>query len=453
MKKYILLFALCVYAAAAFAQDAAPQQAYELTSQNMKAVLTDLFAVKQAQATHTKATAQKKWQAAFFLTSDNITWNYINDLTNQLQAQYKKGTLQYALVLYDRKAKNKPGYRKKEDGVYLFAIGDFSPKQTLAKRDWKEEAPIYNYFFQPDLSQHQGSISDMLDILLTGLNARTNTYNYLKIHAHGSGMTMSHYSQGHAFTFDTIREAIKKSRIHINVLDVHSCMMGTALNAHSVLKNGQVDYLLFASNVGMTDIGHANTPILKHFAKTPAKAAKAAVNDKFSNKYIAKNSTNNLLLISRESSGTLTNFVRWLKKDYTARPLPANLIPTAVDSSNAKSGNISLSQLLKQWRRVVPCKIKKDDAGAPSTQEPVQTKGKTENNCILQMRGNNLRRGLEKSIIAYRCWDAQKQQLFTSIDQLPPNSECMDGMTVNKKYLAPKKVSQNVVQQVSNFFN
>lgn len=431
MKKIILFCLLCACALGAFAQDAAPKNVFELTAENMKEVLTDLFDGNSLAPAPAKDGRTKKWQAAFFLTSDNVTWNYINDLTKQLQKQLRKGTLQYAVVLYDRKAKNAPGYRKKEDGVYLFTIGNF---KGHAPTDWREEAPRYNYFFRPDLSRHQGTIDEMLDRVVAGLNKQSNTYNYLKIHAHGSGTTMSHYAQGRAFTFDTIQKSLKRNNLHIHVLDVHSCMMGTALNAYSVLKNGRVDYLLFASNIGLSPRAHSNTPILKHFDKNPKKAAQAAVNSKFSDEYISTNKTNNLLLVSRESAGMLTDFVHWLQQDYASRPLPRNSIPAAHDESNDRFGNISVNQLLQAWLATVPCKF--NAVVRTNRETPVTTNVEEDRkDCTLHLQGAGLRKKLNKTVITYRCWDSKKGQLFTSIDQLPADSECMDGMTINKKFL------------------
>lgn len=442
MKKLILLCTLYLCAAGVFAQDAAPKNALELTDKNMKTVLTDLFAGNPAPEQNAKTPAQKKWQAAFFLTTDHISWTNINALTNQLLAQYKKGTLQQAVVLYDRKAKKESGMRPQEDGVYLFFIGNFKNKQTDAARAWSEEAPIYNYYFNAELSQHKKTISEMLALVLNGMNGQTNTYNYFQINAHGEGITMDDYAPGNAFTFDTIHNAIKRSGMHIHVLDVFSCMMGTAANAYTVLAEGTVDYVLLSSNIAISWFHLANTPILEHLDKAPKQAAILATQERIDLKN-KSNFTHNIMLIGRQSINTLKEFDSWLKQDYAAKKLPANKIPTPKDSSNAQHGNISINQLLLAWRKLVPCNFHN------ITQNT--------NNCRLQMKANKLRKNLQNAVIAYRCWDTQKQQLFTSIDQLPENSECMDGMTVNKQYLVPQKTTnqtaQNLIPQIHNLLH
>lgn len=248
MKKITLFCTLLLCALGAFAQR---MPANKITPQNMGAVLADLFAPNTNSTT--PQPKKEKWQAVFFLTSNNRTWDNLNDLTNKLIAEYKKGTLQYAIVLYDRIAKNEPGFRQDANGIYLYTIGDFSPKNYQQTRDYIEEKPAYEYFFQPDLSKHNGTISDLLDTLLSHINTHTNTYNYFYIHAHGNGTNMAHYSNDTGdFTLRTIHDAIKKRNIHIDVLELHSCMMGTVTNATEILSAGNVDYLLFSSNVTFT---------------------------------------------------------------------------------------------------------------------------------------------------------------------------------------------------------
>lgn len=424
MKKFFLILAFCTVTLGVFAQNSAQKTPFEITPENMQSVLDDLFSSQNSLATTAKGSAQKKWQAAFFLTSNNVTWDYINDLTKKLQREHKKGTLQYAVVLYDRKAKDEPKYRKQEDGVYLYTIGDFYPQKHVLSKEWTEEAPMYDYFFRPNLSQHEGSISDLLDAVLSRMNRHAHTYNYFKIHAHGSGTNMSHYAQDkYNFTFKTVHDAIKKQGIHIDVLDVHSCMMGTAVNAYNVLAGGHVDYLLFASNIGMTWYKHSNTPILNHLDKKPAEAAQAAVNDKFSKEFISKNKTNNLMLISNDSIPTLKDFVRWLTKIYPEHPLPAARLPIPVDSPNTDFHNLSLNKVLAAWKTTIPCDF------ANLTQN---------GNCKLQIQGNTLRKKMQDVILTYRCWDASRQVLYTDVKRVPADSECMDGMSINKKYLRKK---------------
>lgn len=282
---------------------------------------------------------------------------------------------------------------------------------------WKEEEPAYDYLFRPDLSRHEESISDLLDAVLSRMNHNANTYNYFKIHAHGSGTSMSHYAQDkYNFTFKTVHDAIKKQGIHIDVLDVHSCMMGTAVNAYNVLAGGHVDYLLFASNIGMTNITYANTPILNHLNKKPAKAAQAAVNDKFSQGFLSTNETNNLMLISNNSIPTLNDFARWLTKIYPEHPLSPSKIPAPNDSFNSRNRNLSLNKVLAAWKTTVPCNFSQSTIA----------------NCSLHLQSNSLRKKLQEAILTYRCWDAPRQVLYTNVKRVPANSECMDGMISTK---------------------
>lgn len=425
MKKFFLTLAFCTVTLGVFAQNSTQKTPIEITPKNMQAVLDDLFSSPNLLTPTAKKSTRKKWQAAFFLTSNNITWDYINDLTKKLQREHKKGTLQYAIVLYDRKAKDEPGFRKNEDGVYLYAVGDFSPKKYVRSKAWQEEEPAHDYFFRPDLSQHEASVSNFLDAVLSKMNNNANTYNYFKIHAHGSGTIMSHYAQDpYNFTFKTVHDAIKKQGIHIDVLDVHSCMMGTAVNAHNVLVGGHVDYLLFASNIGMTNRTHANTPILNHLDKKPAEAAQAAVNDKFSKRFIAKNKTNNLMLISNKSIPTLKNFGRWLTQIYPDHPLSPSEIPVANDFFNSRNHNLSLNKVLVSWKTTVPCEV------ANFT---------TNDNCSLQIQSNSLRQTMQDAILTYRCWDAPRQVLYTNVKRVPADSECMDGMSINQRSLRSTK--------------
>lgn len=405
MKKITLFFTLLICALGAFAHRT---PANKITPQNMHAVLADLF------ASHPNSTPQlkkDKWQAVFFLTSDNTTWDNLNDLTNKLIAEHKKGTLQYAIVLYDRIAKDEPGFRQGENGIYLYTIGEFSPQNYQQTKDYTEGSPAYEYFFKPGLSKHEGSISDLLDTLLSHMNTHTNTYNYFRIHAHGGGINMEHYSNDTGdFTFKTIHDAIKKRNIHIDVLDIHSCMMGTAANATEILSAGNVDYLFFSSNITTTRWAKDETTLLNYLTEKPGQAARHAVEGKFLGENLDTSTTNNLILVSRQAVKTLLPFEAWFKTDYPKYQLEPSQLPVPLDEHNPKHHNFSTNRLLKTWQSVIP---------------------NTKDNAILKSKAENLRINLQKSILTYRCWDASKNILYTDVTTVPEDSECMDGMSIH----------------------
>lgn len=422
MKKFILCVLLSLSLTPVHAR---PNKPIMLTNKNMEAVLSEIFESHQQSVIPGK----KQWQAAFFLTSNNGTWDSINKLTRELNNAISNGTLARAVVLYDRRAKQSTdthSFRPGEDGTYLFLL-----KPNSSTRKYTESAPEHNYY--PITVAPGTNISDLLNKMLRNMNNTNETYNYVHIHAHGSGKEMTHYVEG-ALTFETIFQAVQKQNLHVHVLNTRSCWMGTLANAQTVFQNKRVDYWIASSNMAASRYELSNATILKYLDKTPREAVKNAVNEKFSGKYCPNGNcdssfTHNLFVLERSALKQFQSLNAWFEA-YKQYPLKPSVIPELHNQEAQNKHLISVKQLLIRWIKTVKKAPQKNSLTAMMQERTQREKA--------FRAGARLYKDLRKATLSYKCWDAEAKTIYSNPEDIPATSDCIDGVTIFREELPVK---------------
>ena len=209
-------------------------------------------AVKQGSAT-------RPWQLAFFVAFPEGGERLSSALT-ALRGQIAQGFLNHA-VLLDIMPPN-----GNEDEVRQTATLYF-----LYRKD--RRAATETFSLDTDIDA-VGLLQELFQNLKT---TEEELYTGVLFDAHGSGTEMF-YNES-SFSVSEMLTALDLAQLHVNVLQLDSCHMGSLYSTYHLTRTGQVDYLAASSNVSYTTPhGTRVFPLVSFLNEEPQQAVYKAVN-------------------------------------------------------------------------------------------------------------------------------------------------------------------------------
>lgn len=221
-----------------------------------------------ASGSAARAGRHKKWQVAFMIM------NFLpRTALMRLQNKVDEGTVQRAsFLVWDELEK------PEEEDMTLAG-------QLSGAAEQKLKGAFYMIYATP-----KGAVTEsirfcvaprteaVLDLLFKNLKLNSSDLNTaLVLVAHGEGSTMTDGKGMFAFEIDEVMEKVKESRLHLDILDLESCHMGSLRALYLMAQGGRVDYALVASDLGASSVWKRDSRLLRFLNLGPKRAVTQTV--------------------------------------------------------------------------------------------------------------------------------------------------------------------------------
>lgn len=444
MKKIVLLLAACLFGVPVSSQQ------IRLDSQNVRQELTNLFrradqaAVRQTVSQYLSATQQaaapgrasvsrqkaalplkkhapaqtsapansgRQWQIAMFLAAADRP---ISETLGTLRYQMKKGLLRQAAVL------------------------DITPRTVSRpvqkdKRATAETFPATFYFLymadgkpvtEKIAARSDVSANDLLEPLFRHFNNAQDVYSAAVVDGHSSGFDIFYGKEGW-FNMEHLLSALQNAGLKLDVLNLDSCHMGSFYNLHKLVRYQNVSYLVASSDVMIGSSDRMYYTFLYHLNYPPRQAAvRTTQSIKNIYEFDSYFETNNSVALDLTAlSAPVREWFNSYGMLMTAAPdeLRADLLrPFDPRWGTWRSFNKILRKQIAYLQEHEPTVMWQDKEIPKLTQNVIQN-------------GNKLLDVLQDATLTQWCYSAQYDRIFTN--HIPPNIDCMDGVSVTKDQL------------------
>ncbi|MDO5765369.1 MAG: hypothetical protein Q4P84_06710 [Elusimicrobiales bacterium] len=354
---------------------------------------------------------EKQWQIALFLADTNRP---LSETLGILRKKITEGTLRHAAVL-DISPRAKKRQTQKENPAaaqeypavfYFLYMGQKKPITEKIYADSTVDAP------------------DQLAPLFEHFQNTQDVYSAAIIDGHGSGFDMF-YGENGWLDMEQILSSLQGAGLSLDVLNLASCHMGSLYNLHQLAQYKNVAYLVASSDIMTGNSERTYYTLLQHLNAAPRQAAiNAAASARKVHHFDDSYSTNNVIAL--HLPGLFTPVQNWFN-DYGRVMLAgsARLQKDMLQVFDPRWGTWrSLNKILRRQTEYLL-----------NSQEKLEWNGyelpELKQNCIQSAR--ILEEALRENTLTQWCYSEQLGRVY--VDQIPPNIDCLDGVSVTKKQL------------------
>lgn len=425
MKKLLSLLSVLLLITPLYAQQ------ITLNRQNARQELTSLFhradqaALRQevmlslgqnGNPLHSAATAQtsrpeRNWQIALFLADANRP---ISETLKTLRYQMTTGYLKQAAVL------------------------DITPRTGAAvkkdKRPSQQTAYPATFYFlymadgkpvtEKVAASSEVPANDLLEPLFHHFHKSKQTYSAAIIDSHSSGFDMFYGKEGWLDT-EHVLSALQAAGLKLDVLNINACHMGSFYNLHKLAQYKNVSYLVASSDIMMGNTAKMYYTFLHQLKYAPRQAAvNTSVSIQKTYSGGADTSYNSIVL---ELDNLSAPVLEWFT-DY-------GLLMTAGSENLQKQMLRPFDPRWGKWRSFIKI-LRRQIAYLQEHEQEISQQGRQ----LPQLSqdfiasGQQLLQALQKGTLTQWCYSAQYGKYF--FNRIPPNIDCMDGVSVTKDQLS-----------------
>lgn len=354
---------------------------------------------------------EKQWQIALFLADMNRP---LSETLGILRQKIAEGSLRHAAVLdISPRAKKRqtkkanPAAAQEYPAVFYFLyMGQNKPVTEKISADSTVDAP------------------DLLAPLFEHFQNTQDVYSAAIIDSHGSGFDMF-YGKNGWLDMRQILSSLQGAGLSLDVLNLASCHMGSLYNLHQLAQYKNVAYLVASSDIMTGNSERTYYTLLKHLNAAPRQAAiNAAASARNVHYFDDSYSTNNVIALYLP--GLFAPVQNWFN-DYGQVMLAGSerLQKDMLQAFDPRWGTWrSLNKILRRQTEYLL-----------NNQEKFEWNGyelpKLKQNCI--QSAQILEEALRESTLTQWCYSSQLGRVY--VDYIPPNIDCLDGVSVTKKQL------------------
>lgn len=375
----------------------------DLTPKIQKAYISQRKAVRDPK---------KQWQVALFLADRNRP---LSETLNILRQKIANGDLRHAAVLditphtaNQSPQKETPSPAQDYPAVFYFLyMGKTKPVTEKITAD------------------STVNTAELLSPLFEHFQNTQDVYSAVIIDGHGSGFDMF-YGENGWMDMEHILSALQETGLSLDILDLASCHMASLYNLYQLSKYKNITYLVASSDIMTGSTEQMYYTLLPHLNVEPRQAAINAVHSARSvHRFNSSYTTNNVMALHLP---VLFSPVENWFNDY------ANLM--LADSEQVKQGMMeAFDPRWGTWRSLHKILRRQIEYLLNSQEETVEGNdyelSELKENCIQSSR--ILADALQKSTLTQWCYSEQLGRVY--VNQIPPNIDCLDSVSVTKEQL------------------
>lgn len=353
---------------------------------------------------------KKNWQVAMFLAAADRP---VSETLKTLRFQMSMGNLKQAAVLDITPRTDPSGKKDKRPSqqtsypatFYFLYMADGKP--VTEKVSASSEVPS----------------KDLLEPLFHHFKKNKQTYSAAIIDSHGSGFDMFYGKDGW-MDLAQILSALQAAGLKLDVLNLDSCHMGSFYNLHKLAQYKNVSYLVASSDFMMGNPEEMYYTFLYQLKYAPRQAAvNTSVSIQKTYSGGADITYNSIVL---ELDGLSAPVLEWFT-NY-------GMLMTAGSDKLQKQMQSPFDPRWGRWRSFIKI-LRKQIAYLQEHEQDIswQDKQLPQLSRDFIASGQNLLQTLQKKTLTQWCYSAQYGRYF--FDRIPPNIDCMDGVSVTKNQL------------------
>ena len=246
--------------------------------QTIEYALQRAYAAQQIQADtfalQTRAQKDdKSWQLALFLAARNRS---ISETLDEIKGQMNWGPVKLAAVLDLTPTGNTSTTKCTcEKGNCKKPLA--APSQITLYVLYRTGIITRQDTYTLDLSDNPARLwGELLKYLKAGQSAYQTG---VIIDAHASGYNFF-YGKEESFSSQQLVQSLTASRLHVDVLELHSCHMSSLKNVYQWTKNAQIDYVVASSDISLSSNTTMYYRVLRFLQNSPRQAAISSVRDR-----------------------------------------------------------------------------------------------------------------------------------------------------------------------------